>query len=303
MLPLIIIIIFVSVALLSGLILYPILNKKGVLQDRLEKMMPQETMSITLVDEEKTWWQTTIEQLGMKMPVAPQEQSRYTQMLVAAGFKKSSLYLFLGSKLLLTALLPVLYVFLYAWPKGVLYEKQSLLYCAALAIIGFLLPSFWLTRRVETRKTEIFHTLPDILDLLTVCVEAGLGIDASLNRTCESPQFTGNPLAEEMKQAAREIRAGKPRTDALKDLAKRTMVEDIGAFVTMIVQTERFGTSLSLALRVHSESLRTKRRQLAEEQAAKTAIKILFPLMLFVFPPLMIVLIGPAFFKLADIFK
>lgn len=304
MLPLIISIVFVTVALLTVFILYPILSRKGVLQERLEKMIPQEKgKAVTLADEEKSWLRTVIEQLGMKMPVASHDQSKYTQMLIAAGMKKGSLYMFLGSKLLLAVLLPAVYIFLYAWPKGVLYDRESILYVVALAIVGFLLPSFWLTRRVEARKTEVFHTLPDILDLLMVCVEAGLGIDASLNRTCESPQFAGNPLAEEMKQAAREIRAGKPRADALKDMAKRTMVDDVSAFVTMLVQTERFGTSLSLALRVHSDSLRTKRRQLAEERAAKTAIKILFPLMFFVFPPLMIILVGPAFFKIADIFK
>lgn len=303
MLILIISLIFVSVALLSGLVLYPMLSNKGVVQGRLEKMQPQEIKPFTLVEENKTWWRTTIERLGMNLPVASKDQSRYSQMLIAAGMKKGSFYLFMGSKVLLAALLPALYAFFYAWPQGVLQTTGSLLILVALAIVGFLLPSFWLTRRVEARKIEIFHTLPDILDLLTVCVEAGLGIDASLNRTCESPQFAGNPLAEEMKQTAREIRAGKLRTEALKDMAKRTMVAEIGAFVTMLVQTERFGTSLSLALRVHSESERTRRRQIAEERAAKTAIKILFPLILFVFPSLMIVLIGPAFFRLTDIFK
>ena len=303
MLPLIIIFIFVSVAFLTGFILYPLLSNKGVLQERLEKMLPQERKAFTLIEEKKPWWRTTIERLGMNMPVASQNQSKYTQMLIAAGMKKGSLYLFMGSKVLLAALLPALYIFLYAWPKGVVQNKESLLFIAALAIVGFLIPSLWLKQRVEARKTEIFHTLPDVLDLLTVCVEAGLGIDASLNRTCESPQFAGNPLAEEMKQTAREIRAGKPRPEALADMAKRTMVEDIGAFVTMLVQTERFGTSLSLALRVYSDSQRTRRRQIAEERAAKTAIKIIFPLILFVFPALMIVLVGPAFFRLSDIFK
>jgi tight adherence protein C len=294
--------IFLTVAMVVSLALYPLLTKKGELQERLEKMMPEKQASISFSDD-KPWWRITIEDLGAKLPVAPKEQTKYTRMLVAAGFRKESLYLFLGSKLALALILPGIYIFTYALPKGVLMESEPLLYTTGLAIAGFLLPSGWLMYKVNNRKTEIFHTLPDILDLLTVSVEAGLGIDAALNRACESPQFMGNPLAEELKIAAREIRAGKPRGDALRDMAERTDVEDVRAFVTMLVQTERFGTSLSLALRVHSDSLRTKRRQIAEERAAKTAIKILFPLILFIFPALMIILIGPAFFKLMDIFK
>jgi tight adherence protein C len=295
---------FISVALICGLGLYSLLPKRDDVLERLEKMVPEKVVpvAVTLI-EAKPRWRLAIENLGAKMPVAPREKSKYTRLLEAAGLRSESLSLFIGSKLALALILPALFVFFYAVPKGVLMETQSLLYILALLITGFLLPSIWLTYKVKNRKTEIFHTLPDILDLLTVCVEAGLGIDAALNRTCETPQFEGNPLAEELKIAARKIRAGKPRSDALKDMAERTMVDDIEAFVTMLVQTERFGTSLSLALRVHSDSLRTKRKQIAEEKAAKTAVKILFPLLFFIFPALMIVLIGPAFFKLADIFK
>lgn len=303
MLILIILCIFTSVALVCAAILYPFMMKRTMFRERLEKLMPHnEAIPISLTTEKSTW-KSFFEKFGKKIPVATNEQSKYTRMLVAAGLRKESLYAFLGSKLVLACTLPAVFVFAYALPSGTFRTSQSLLYTAALAITGYLLPSFWLTNRVKNRKREIFHTLPDILDLLTISVEAGLGIDASLNRTCESQQFKGNPLAEELQLAAREIRAGKPRADALKDMAERTMEEDVNAFVTMLIQTERFGTSLSLALRVHSDSLRTKRRQIAEELAAKTAIKILFPLILFVFPALMIVLVGPAFFKLAELFK
>jgi len=296
--------IFISVALLSGAALYSFLPKRDVMQERLEKMAsPKAAPVVVTLTEVKPKWRIAIENLGAKLPVAPQDQSKYTRSLVAAGMKKESLYLFVGSKLVLAFLFPAIFVFGYALPKGVLLEVEPLMYATGLAIFGFLLPSAWLTQMVKVRQTEIFHTLPDILDLLTVCVEAGLGIDGALNRTCENPQFAGNPLAEELKIAAGEIRAGKPRYDALRDMADRTMVDDVKSFVTMLVQTERFGTSLSLALRVHSDSLRTKRRQIAEERAAKTAVKILFPLMFFIFPALMAILIGPAFFKLMDIFK
>jgi tight adherence protein C len=303
--PLIIVFcIFIAVSLLVCVLLYPLLSKRSVVQERLEKLAVKKNeiprMSIAT---KKTPWQAFLARVGAVVPMAPKEQSRYTRLLVAAGYRKESVYIFLGSKLVLALGLPAAFLFFYALPKGELIQGETLLYAIALAICGFILPSFWLGHKVAKRKTEIFHTLPDVLDLLTVCVEAGLGIDGALIRVSENPQFTGNPLTEELKIAAMETRAGKPRSEALKDVAQRTMVDDVRAFVTMLVQTERFGTSLSLALRVHSDSLRTKRRQVAEEQAAKTAIKIIFPLAFFIFPALMVVLIGPAFYKLASLFK
>lgn len=303
--PLVIVaLIFISVGLLTAVILYPLVSRRSVVQERLDRMVPAagEKSSVSLTSK-RTPWQDFLAKLGSSVPIATRDQSKYTRMLVAAGLKKESLFIFLGSKLLLAVALPACFAFFYALPKGQLIQGETLLYIVALAIGGFILPSFWLGHKVEKRKTEIFHTLPDVLDLLTICVEAGLSIDGALIRVSENSQFKGNPLAEELKIAAMETRAGKPRSESLKDVADRTMVDDVRAFVTMLIQTERFGTSLSLALRVHSDSLRTKRRQYAEEQAAKTAIKIIFPLAFFIFPALMVVLIGPAFIKLADLFK
>jgi tight adherence protein C len=296
--------IFIAVSLLVSVILYPVLSRRSVVQERLDKLAEKdiEKPSVSLAAK-KTPWQDILARVGAKVPLAPKEQSKYTRMLVAAGFRKESLLIFIGSKLVLALGLPAAYLFFYALPKGGLIQGETLLYAVALAILGFILPSFWLGHLVNKRKTEIFHTLPDVLDLLTICVEEGLGIDGALVRVSENPQFKGNPLAEELKIASMETRAGKPRSESLKDVAERTMEEDVRAFVTMLVQTERFGTSLSLALRVHSDTLRTKRRQIAEEKAAKTAIKIIFPLAFFIFPALMVVLIGPAFYKLATLFK
>ena len=295
---------FIAVALLIAAILYPLLTRRRVVEERLDKLVTRgyEQPKASLVVQ-KTPWQEFLAGLGGKIPLAPKEQTRYTKMLVAAGFKKESLLTFLGSKIVLGVGLPAAYAFLYALPKGELIKGDTLLIVIALAIAGFILPSFWLGRMVKKRQMEIFHTLPDILDLLTVCVEAGLGIDAALIRVSENPQFKGNPLAEEFKIAAMETRAGKPRHDALKDVAERTMEEDVRAFVAMLAQTERFGTSLSMALRVHSDTLRTKRRQYAEEAAAKTSIKIIFPLAFFIFPALMVVLVGPAFYKISTLFR
>jgi tight adherence protein C len=302
MVPFIVTCIFLAVALVTGMVLYPILSRRMLIQERLGKITDEQTWKPTLIKEREPW-QEFIARVGERLPLQKTNQSKYTTMLVAAGFSRESTPVFIGSKLLLALALPGLFAVFYALPKGVLLSTYTILYIAGLAIVGFLAPTFWLSRRVEQRKVEIFHSLPDLLDLLTVCVEAGLGLDAALVKTTENPQFTGNPLAEEVKVATREIRAGKPRPEALKDMADRTMVEDVRSFVAMLIQTERFGTSLSLALRVHADSLRVKRRQIAEEAAAKTAIKMLFPLAFFIFPALLLVMIGPAFFKISQIFK
>jgi tight adherence protein C len=294
---------FLAVAILTSYILYPILTKRTIIQERLDALGQKESTARPSIVDTRTPWQELLAQIGEKIRIAPKEKSKYSKMLIAAGMRKGSVSIFLGIKLLLACLLPLPFIFFYAFPRGELLRVDSLLYIVALAICGFLLPSFWLHRKVEYRKTEIFHTLPDVLDLLTVCVEAGLGLDAALVRASENPVFKGNPLAEEIKIASMETRAGKPRSEALRDIAERTMVDDVKSFVTMLVQTERFGTSLSLALRVYSDSLRTKRKQIAEESAAKTAIKILFPLAFFIFPALMVVIIGPAFYKILGIFK
>lgn len=295
MLTLTIISVFLFTAVSCGGILYFVLNRRTPLQERLERMMPKQAVQDTeLLVGRKTRLQAFLDRVGGYARPTGKDKAKYTSYLVAAGFRKESLPIFMGSKLALTLALPILFLLLYALPKGVMLHSQMLMYALILAIAGFLAPSLWLQHRVSKRCTEIFHSLPDVLDLLTVCVEAGIGIDAALIKTSEAPQFNGNPLAEELKIAGMETRAGKHRAEALKSMADRTMVDDLKSFVTMLTQSERFGTSLAQALRVHSDALRTKRRQLAEEAAAKTSIKMLFPLVIFVFPALMVIMIGPA---------
>jgi len=305
MMSLTIVSVFICTALSAGGILYFALNRRTVVQDRLEKMMPQEQkqQDFEILVGKKTPLQSFLDRIGQFANPSHKDRAKYSSYLVAAGFRKEVLPIFMGTKLLLTLLLPGLFMLLFALPKGLMLSLESLLYALILAIIGFLGPSLWLQHRVTKRTTEIFHTLPDILDLLTVCVEAGIGIDAALIKTSEGPQFRGNPLAEELKIAGMETRAGKHRTEALKSMADRTMVDDVKSFVTMLVQSERFGTSLAQALRVHSDALRTKRRQMAEEAAAKTSVKMLFPLVIFVFPALMVIMIGPAVLLFRNVFK
>lgn len=302
MLTVTILAIFVSVSLLTVATLYPVLTRRSIVKDRLAKLTDEKSEQISLVTE-KTDFQKFLDRLGGKMPGRRADQSKYTKFLLEAGYRKESIYLFHGTKILLASIFPALFVILYALPKGVLLQGDSLLYTVILAIVGYLLPTFFVGKMAERRKLTIFHTLPDILDLVTVCVEAGLSIDSAMMRVSENPQFTGNPLAKELRTVTLETRAGKPRPESLRDMAARTGVEDVSAFVTMLIQTEKFGTSLSQALRVHSESLRTKRRQIAEEAAAKTTIKMLFPLAFCIFPALLVILLGPATFMFRTIFK
>jgi tight adherence protein C len=163
-----------------------------------------------------------------------------------------------------------------------------------LAALGYFLPNAFLEQRIAQRKREVFESFPDAMDLITVCVEAGLGLDAALSRVGEEMHVRSPILGEELHLINLELRAGSSRERALRNLALRTGVEEIDALVAMLVQSDRFGTSVADSLRVHAESLRTKRRLRAEEAAAKIAVKLLFPLIFFIFPSMLLVLLGPA---------
>ncbi|HOI17238.1 MAG TPA: type II secretion system F family protein [Geobacteraceae bacterium] len=300
--------VFIAAALIAWAILYYFLSGKSVVEERLDRLAPSPETRLERKDKVSRFGEA-LGRLGTKLPMSPKNQNKYSRMLVAAGYRKEAVYPFLGSKVVFAILLPLLYpaYLAFATLKGVsfrdaLFNSQPLLVTVALAIIGFLLPSYWLYYMKNRRQTKIFHTLPDIHDLLTVCVEAGLSLDAALIRVTETPQFEKDPLAQEIRIATRETRAGKPRIEALKDMADRTMVDDVNSFVIMLAQTEKFGTSLAQALRVHADSLRTKRRQLAEEAAAKTTIKLIFPLAFFIFPAMLVVMLGSAFIQVLGIF-
>jgi tight adherence protein C len=167
-------------------------------------------------------------------------------------------------------------------------------------LMGWVLPGFYIGRRVASRQHQIQRSLPDALDLLVVCVEAGLALNQALLRVSEEIANISPVLGEQLAMVNLEIRAGSAREEALQNLAMRTGVDDIQSFVTMLIQTDRFGTSIADALRVHSEDLRTKRRQLAEEASAKTAIKMLFPLVFCIFPAMFVVILGAAIIQIVQ---
>ena len=175
---------------------------------------------------------------------------------------------------------------------------QTMVLLIMLALIGFYLPNLWLAIRISSRKEAIFKGLPDALDMLVVCVEAGMGLDAAINKVGEEMKISSPALAEELKQVTLEMRAGKQRQEAFRNLAQRTDLEDLNSLVSLLVQTDKFGTSIGQALRVYSDSMRDKRFQRAEEVAGKMAVKLIFPLALFILPTTMVVVVGPAVIRI-----
>jgi len=221
-------------------------------------------------------------------------------LLNQAGIRRVGAYqIYLLIRWVLPAVLVVLAV-VYGKVAGVA-NKSILLLVLLAGIAGFLLPDIVLRWKIRKRQEEITDSLPDALDLLVVCVEAGLGLNASFIKITEEFRLSSPALSEEFDIVNREMVAGKPRQDALRALTERTGVEDVKSLVAMLIQTEKLGTSLAQSLRVHSDSLRMRRRQKAEEAAAKTTIKLVFPLVFLMFPALFIVILGPGVIQIINI--
>ncbi|MDQ9168920.1 type II secretion system F family protein [Oxalobacteraceae bacterium R-40] len=235
----------------------------------------------------------------LSLPEEGWENSPLRTRFMNAGWRNpSSPAVYLAAKTVLAAALPLIMT-VFASPKSEA-ENNTLFFALLLfcAVIGYYLPNGLLSRAIEKRQLEIFESFPDALDLLTVCVEAGLSLDQALHKVADEIHVKSPVLAEELQLVLMEMRAGFSKEKALRNLALRTGVEDIDTLVAMLVQAERFGTSMGASLRVHSDGLRTKRRYRAEEAAAKIALKLLFPLIFFIFPTLLVVLMGPAFIQI-----
>ncbi len=288
---------FIGITSLLILVIYLFTPRKSILEERLESLASPQTEALTMFEKPSSAFQKFLGNLGANVPLRVQDYGKYVKKLVAAGIRKERVPVFLGVKILLAIGLPALYLLLYGIHQEKDYSRMIVL-AAIFAILGFLLPSYWLSRKVKKRQDEIFHDLPDVLDLMTVCVESGLSLDAAMVRVCEEDFFKKSPLVREMNTAIQETRAGKPRIEALRDMGERSQVDDLKSFGAMLVQTERLGTSLAQSLRIHSDSLRTIRRQRAEEAAAKIPIKLLFPLVFFIFPALLVIILGPAVLRI-----
>ena len=236
-----------------------------------------------------------LKRMGRAAPKSPSEMGKLQRRLVSAGFRANeALIVFLGIRVAVAAML----FGLLATP---LVFRPNLPLALGGAALGYLLPNIVLARLEKRRQHRIRLSLPDALDLLVVSVEAGLGLDLAIQRVGEELAFAHRELCDELRLINFELRAGKPRTEALHNLGDRTGVDDIVSLVAMLVQTDKFGTSVAQSLRVHSETLRTKRRQRAEEAAAKTGVKMVFPLVFCIFPAIWVVTLGPAVIKFIEV--
>jgi tight adherence protein C len=232
------------------------------------------------------------------IPKSAAETSVVQQRLVRAGFRSdAAVSMFYGGKFLC-----ILGFLGLALVSGLAAQNYMFILLVA-AVLGFLAPDFWLGKRISTRQKKINLGLPDVLDLLTVCVEAGLGLDQAVVRTTEELGKSQSAVSEELSIVVLEQRAGTQRSEAWRHFADRTDVASVRNVVSMLVQAEQFGTSIAKMLRVHSQTLRTQRIQEVEEEAAKTSTKMLFPLVLLIFPSIFIVTLGPAVILMMDSFS
>jgi tight adherence protein C len=237
----------------------------------------------------------TLKKIGRVAPQSPSEMGKLQRKLTMAGYRShEAIAVFFGIRLGCALLV-------FALLASPVIVRPNLLVAIAGSALGYLLPTMALGRLAKRRQHRIRLGLADALDLLVVSVEAGLGLDQALQRVGEEIEFAHPDLSDELRLINLELRAGKARSDALKNLGDRTGVDDIISLVAMLVQTDKFGTSVAQSLRVHSETVRTKRRQRAEEAAAKTGVKMVFPLVFCIFPAIFVVTIGPAAIKFVQV--
>jgi tight adherence protein C len=292
---------FLTVAFIV-IAIYLLLTRKSREEQRLEKLLPNAKTTIKhkpkLLEGNAnnfvTRFAKPIDDIVAHKPGAMNKAVRLR--LIQAGWRSNAAYYnFIGAKILLGVLLPLSYLisrFFFT------IDLQFVLLCLLLIIIGFGLPDTILGFVTRSRQGRILRALPDALDLMVVCVEAGLGLDMTFRRVGEEIRPLGRDLSDEFHLTNLEIRAGKPRNECFKNMSLRTGVSEINNLMTILIQTSRFGTSLAKALRVHSDAMRIKRRQLAEEKAAKSTVKLIFPLVFFIFPAIFVVLVGPGVIRI-----
>jgi len=292
------VIMFVTVTAAAMVILLPLAPNRA--KKRLESVAGATGYGENAAQAD--WTETIVKLAGpfakLSLPSEGWEGSPLRMRFMHAGYRGNApVALYFGAKTLLALLFPAI-GYLYITIGGIKLGTEGMLaVLLGTGALGYYLPNVVLSRLVFVRQREIFENFPDAADLMLVCVESGLGLDAALAKVTEEMRLKSIPLAEELHLVNLELRAGSTREKALRNLALRTGVDEVSTFVTMLVQADRFGTSIGDSLRVFSDELRTKRRLRAEEMAAKIPLKLLFPLVFCIFPSLMLVLLGPAFIQ------
>jgi tight adherence protein C len=292
---------FVFVAIMAGTfwLLSMISNRNSQAEERLERIgRPKSLIEIEMSQHESrnrfAGLRDAFANLGGVMESGSElERGSLRIKLANAGFRsESAATVYLGIRVVCLAGFLLAALFLFLIKEG--FTLKSMQYTVILGGMGFYLPQIVLWHLRTTRQKEIFLTLPDALDLLVVCVESGLGLDAALRKVTDEMKHHAKTICEELSLANLQLQMGRPRREVLHDLGVRTGVDDVRSLAAILIQADRFGSSIAQALRVQSDSMRTRRRQLAEEKAAKTAVQLIFPLVLFIFPAIFVVLVGPA---------
>jgi len=291
--------VFAFVALVTGALAYSVLERRSPARRRVEALGPAAAGASpgSRLDAIQEPLPEALRKIQTFIPRSPAHMSRLQRRLARAGYHRTAHAVWYNLAQIGFAvaggLLPILIL---GWESGRVLAVLGV-------IVGFLVPSVVVERRIKNRQKHIRNGLPDALDLFIVCLEAGLSLDQAILKSAQELRPAHPDLAEELRMVNVETRAGKPRLEALKNFAKRTQVDDVRALVAMLVQTDRFGTSVALALRTHAEESRTKRRQRAEENAAKIGVKMVFPLVFCLFPAFFVVMIGPAVIRLIEFFS
>jgi tight adherence protein C len=246
-------------------------------------------------DRQKERVRDTLANVGKILPAPSTDKAKRTQLLmIRAGYRSPEALMAMRGIKIISPIAALAGVYFFG-----LYRINVFFIPVVALVLGYLLPDMWLTWRVSVRQRKLRRALPDALDLLVICVEAGLGLDQALLKVSQDMRIAHPELSEELQFVNLEMRIGKTRIDALRELARRTGLDDIKALVAMLIQTERFGTSIAQSLRVYSDDMRLKRRQRAEEMSAKTSVKMVPALVFFIFPALMVVILGPALITLS----
>jgi tight adherence protein C len=283
-----------GLVLSAGLLLF----YRDTVLDRLQAIVEPRTGSSQgrfgrLLERRPSTVENIVKPFQNVLPRSAQEVSVIQKRLIRAGYRNNSaMNIFYAAKVLVPVSLVLLATVTGAYQLGPFFVY------GLSAGLGFLLPDFWLGNRISNRQWKIRRGLPESLDLMVICAEAGLGLDQAIHRVADELTLSQPEIHDELVLVNLEQKAGRPRDEALKNLADRTDIDTVRTLATTLIQADKFGTSIAKTLRVYSDTLRTQRRQQAEEQAAKTTVKLVFPLVLFIFPSIFVVALGPSIISL-----
>ncbi len=290
---------FGTLAALLGIFLFVKSGRErqltGVSKTEIKKITGEVESPHPFLEEVKSSLMNVARKLGgMSAPRGEEDLSHIQKELLKLGYRsRSAVHIFFGFKVLCAILLPILFFLLKVLILKPIAPMMIMVASVILAIIGFYAPFLWLRIQISARKEKILNAFPDALDLLVVCVESGMGLDSAIRRVGDEMKMSNREISDEFRLLNLELSAGKSRRDALRNFALRIDLEDVTSLVNILIQTDRFGTSVAQALRIHSDSMRTKRYQKAEELAVKLPVKLVFPLITCIFPSLFVIILGP----------